>query len=340
MVFKQASISCDCHVSGIARSTDLRASAFASLGLVAALALGLASCSPSQMAQIDPKYGVSPSPRVVADGNDIPKGGGYAKVGKPYVIAGETYVPRVPKTYSSTGVASWYGTDFHGRKTANGEVFDSDSITAAHRTLPLPSYIRVTNITNGRSIIARVNDRGPFHSSRLIDVSEPVAEALQFKIAGTAKVKVDYLGQAPIDGSDDKTLLASLRTDGKPATLIGDARAPVQVAEAEPVQMEEPAPVVLPQLVAMNDASPVAEGEEVPFPVPRPATTSTVVSLIPAKPVLSSATPAAPGVQTAGIPPLPVPRPGSLFYVEPTGSFTASTPAFTGLKSSPTFSLR
>ncbi|MBM3366626.1 MAG: septal ring lytic transglycosylase RlpA family protein, partial [Betaproteobacteria bacterium] len=185
------------------------------------------------MAQIDPKYGVSPSPRVVADGKDVPKGGGYAKVGKPYVVAGQTYVPSVPKTYSAVGTASWYGADFHGRKTANGEVFDTESITAAHRTLPMPSYIRVTNLTNGRSIIARVNDRGPFHSTRFVDVSEPVAQALAFRNKGTVRVKVDYLGLAPLEGSDDHKLLASLRTDGKPALLIGDARAPVQVASAE-----------------------------------------------------------------------------------------------------------
>ncbi|NBR12812.1 MAG: septal ring lytic transglycosylase RlpA family protein, partial [Alphaproteobacteria bacterium] len=223
------------------------------------------------MAQIDPKYGVSPSPRVVADGEDVPKGGGYAKVGKPYVVAGQTYVPSVPKSYSAVGTASWYGADFHGRKTANGEVFDTESITAAHRTLPMPSYIRVTNLVNGRSIVARVNDRGPFHSTRLVDVSEPVAQALAFRNKGIVRVKVDYLGLAPLEGSDDHKLLASLRTDGKPAMLIGDARAPVQVASAEDsvaieVAATEP---VLPQLVAQNDTESFIDGD-VPFPVPRP----------------------------------------------------------------------
>ncbi len=309
--------------------------------VVAALAFGLVSCGPSKMAQIDPKYGVSPSPRMVADGEDVPKGGGYAKVGKPYVIAGQTYVPSVPKTYSAVGTASWYGADFHGRKTANGELFDTESITAAHRTLPMPSYIRVTNMVNGRSIIARVNDRGPFHSSRLIDVSEPVAQALAFRTMGTAKVKVDYLGIAPIDGSDDRKLLASLRTDGKPAMLIGDARAPVQVASADGSSVEaelassEP---VMPELIASNNVESFIDGE-IPFPVPRPQAVRTV-SLIAPKAVLAAPN-AQPDdvVQTASIPPLPVPRPDGTFYL-PTSSFSANTSAFNGLKAQKTFQLR
>ncbi len=292
------------------------------------------------MAQIDPKYGVSPSPRMVAEGEDVPKGGGYAKVGKPYVIAGETYVPSVPKTYSATGTASWYGADFHGRKTANGELFDTESITAAHRTLPMPSYIRVTNVTNGRSIIARVNDRGPFHSKRLIDVSEPVAKALAFRTMGTAKVKVDYLGQAPLEGSDDRKLLASLRTDGKPAMLIGDARAPIQVASADgaidaELVAAEPA---MPELVASLDAESFVDGE-IPFPVPRPQPVRTV-SLISAKPVLAAPMAQADEVvQTASMPPMPVPRPDGMFYL-PTGTFAPTTTAFNGLKAQKTFQLR
>ena len=318
---------------GLARSVG-------GVSIIAALALGLVSCGPSKMAQIDPKYGVSPSPRMVAEGEDVPKGGGYAKVGKPYVIAGETYVPTVPKTYSAVGTASWYGADFHGRKTANGELFDTASITAAHRTLPMPSYIRVTNMMNGRSIIARVNDRGPFHSSRLIDVSEPVAKALAFRTIGTAKVKVDYIGQAPLEGSDDGKLLASLRTDGKPAMLIGDARAPVQVASADgafdtEVAATEP---TLPALVASLDAESFIDGD-VPFPVPRPQPVRTV-SLISPKPLLAAPVAQADEVvQTASIPPMPVPRPGGMFYL-PTGTFAPATSAFDGLKAQKTFQLR
>ena len=152
--------------------------------------------------QVDPRYGVAPSPRVVADGEEVPRGGGYYMVGKPYQIAGKTYYPS-ERSYSAVGLASWYGSDFHGRKTANGEVFDRASISAAHPTMPLPSYARVTNLRNHRSMIVRVNDRGPYHGGRVMDVSQRVAEALDFHRIGTARVKVDYVGHAALAGSDD-----------------------------------------------------------------------------------------------------------------------------------------
>ena len=149
-------------------------------------------------------------------------------VGKPYVVAGRTYVPRENGSYSREGLASWYGADFHGRLTANGEVFDRESVAAAHATMPLPSYARVTNLRNGRSLIVRVNDRGPFHENRLIDVSERAAEALDFKRAGTTSVRVDFVGKASVHGSDDASLIASLRDDGRPAAHPS----PTAVAEA------------------------------------------------------------------------------------------------------------
>jgi rare lipoprotein A len=130
-------------------------------------------------------------------------------------------------------MASWYGAAFHGRRTANGEVYDMASLTAAHPTMPLPSYARVTNLGNGYSIIVRVNDRGPYHAGRVMDVSSRVADVLDMKAMGTARVKVDYVGPAPIEGSDDSQLLASLRTDGSPANMIGFPTAPTMVAEAE-----------------------------------------------------------------------------------------------------------
>ena len=118
-------------------------------------------------------------------------------------------------------MASWYGAAFHGRRTANGEVYDMASLSAAHPTMPLPSYARVTNLENGYSVIVRVNDRGPYHGGRVMDVSSRVADVLDMKAMGTAKVKVDYVGPAPMEGSDDSQLLASLRTDGSPANMIG-----------------------------------------------------------------------------------------------------------------------
>ncbi len=181
------------------------------------------------------KYGPA-SPRVVQDGQAVPKGGGKYLVGRPYTIAGKTYYPAEKSSgYSATGMASWYGGAFHGRRTANGEIYDMSSITAAHPTMPLPSYVRVTNTANNRSIIVRVNDRGPYHGGRIMDMSQRVAELLQFKHLGTARVKIDYLGKAGLDGSDDRKLVATLRTDG-PAQLDGySAPSATMVAEAEPV---------------------------------------------------------------------------------------------------------
>lgn len=123
----------------------------------------------------------------------VPPSKGSYKVGKPYVINGVRYVPGVDYGYSETGIASWYGPGFHGKRTANGERFDQNELTAAHRTLPMPSLVRVTNLDNGKSIVARVNDRGPFSRNRIIDVSKRGAELLGFKLQGTAKVRVDVL---------------------------------------------------------------------------------------------------------------------------------------------------
>src|ERR1700736_1778474 len=153
------------------------------------LCLVLAACPPSGKfaGRVDPKYGVSSSPRVVAYGDPVPKGGGTYRVGKPYTVAGRMYVPEEDVNYREEGMASWYGDDFHGRLTANGEVFDMASLTAAHPTLPMPCYARVTNLGNGKSLIVRVNDRGPYHGNRLIDVSNKAAELLEFKNNGLAR---------------------------------------------------------------------------------------------------------------------------------------------------------
>jgi rare lipoprotein A len=183
-----------------------------------AMCLALANCASSGKfaSRVDPRYGVSSSPRVVAFGEAVPKGGGTYRVGKPYVVGGRVYVPEEDVNYREEGLASWYGDDFHGRLTANGEVFDMGSLTAAHPTLPMPCYARVTNLSNGKSLIVRVNDRGPYHGNRLIDVSNKAAELLEFKGNGVARVRVEYVGRAPLEGSDDRQLMATLRT-GAPA---------------------------------------------------------------------------------------------------------------------------
>lgn len=220
---------------GIRRSDSVLRAARGVAAVAACVALANCASSNKFASRVDPKYGVSSSPRVVAFGDPVPKGGGTYRIGKPYVVAGRTYVPEEDVNYRAEGVASWYGDDFHGRLTANGEVFDMTSLTAAHPTLPMPSYARVTNISNGKSLIVRVNDRGPYHGNRLIDVSNKAAELLEFKGNGVAKVRVEYVGRAPLEGSDDRQLLATLRT-GVPAP----SPSMVRVASAKPFVPELP----------------------------------------------------------------------------------------------------
>jgi rare lipoprotein A len=191
-----------------------------------AACLVLANCASSGKfaSRVDPKYGVSSSPRVVAFGEPVPKGGGTYRVGKPYTVAGRVYVPEEDTSYREEGMASWYGDDFHGRLTANGEVFDM------------------------ASLIVRVNDRGPYHGNRLIDVSNKAAELLEFKGNGVARVRVEYVGRAPLEGSDDRQLVATLRT-GVPApspslVRVASARSfvPEIPSNSRPIRGEVPMP--------------------------------------------------------------------------------------------------
>jgi rare lipoprotein A len=210
----------------------------------------VANCASSSKfaGRVDPKYGVSSSPRVVELGEPVPKGGGTYRVGKPYTVAGRVYVPEEDVNYQQEGMASWYGDDFHGRLTANGEVFDMEALTAAHPTLPMPCYARVTNLANGKSLIVRVNDRGPYHGNRLIDVSNKAAELLEFKGVGVAKVRVEYVGRAPLEGSDDSQLVATLRTGipAPPPSLVRVASAKPFIPEipssGRPIRGEIPMP--------------------------------------------------------------------------------------------------
>jgi rare lipoprotein A len=157
----------------------------------------------------DPKWGVSSSRRVIVDG-PIPKGGGHHKLGRPYQVGGRWYVPRHEPYYDRSGVGSWYGKEFHGRKTANGEIFDMDALTAAHPTLPMPSYAYVTNLRNGRTLLVRINDRGPYVANREIDLSRASAQALGYANGGLGQVRVRWAGHAPLDG-DDRREQAFLR---------------------------------------------------------------------------------------------------------------------------------
>ena len=259
-------------------------------GLAAGAAVSLCGCAelpPQRLGYANSKeyfpssiYGPA-SPRVVADGEPVPRGGGMYMLGKPYTIAGLTYYPS-EKHYAAVGLASWYGDAFHGRRTANGEVYDRDSISAAHPTLPLPSYARVTNLRNHYSMIVRVNDRGPFAAHRIMDVSRKTAEALDFCQRGTTPVKIEYIGAASLDGSNDEKLLATLRSDG-PASLGGwTGRSHDKVAWNAPSQVApaEAEPVALPaggEASAPNSA-PAAHfaGRVVPLPPARPFDLGTI----------------------------------------------------------------
>ncbi len=194
------------------------------------------------------EYGVQASPRVTTKLSRVKRGGGREQVGKPYKVKGKWYYPKEDPDYEKVGLASWYGSAFHGRLTANGEIYDMTHLTAAHPTMPLPSYARVTNTTNGSSVVVRVNDRGPFAHNRIIDLSKRAAQLLDYTQDGTAEVKVEYLGRAPLHGQDDQYLMASYR----PGTLDG-----------QPAGSDMPG-----VMIAMNGATPTSSSgaPAVPFP--------------------------------------------------------------------------
>lgn len=183
---------------------------------------------------------------------------GSYKVGNPYQIGGVWYYPKEDWDYTETGIASWYGPGFHGRTTANGEIFDENEVTAAHRTLPLPSIVRVTNLTNGRSVVVRVNDRGPFAHGRIIDMSRRSAQLLGFERQGTAKVRVEILpedtrrDQMVARGGGSGPVLASATPDAVPAPVPTAVPAPpVQVSGLQAPTGAAPSP-------APRRAAPVA----------------------------------------------------------------------------------
>src|SRR5271155_267487 len=180
---------------------------------IALIAGGVAACS------------TAPPPYTAVN---VPPNAGIYKIGQPYQIEGTWYYPREQPDYDETGIASWYGPTFYGQSTANGEIFDASALSAAHRTLPMPVNVRVTNLENGKSLLLRVNDRGPFARGRIIDVSEQAATLLGFYGKGTARVRVTYMSRADLPGT---------HTPAGPETppaianaLPAEPAAPVQVA--------------------------------------------------------------------------------------------------------------
>lgn len=156
------------------------------VGLVAAFSL---SAWASPAADTSAQAAATAQPDVVVQTEPL-----HTTANLSYKVAGKQYRPtKKIEQFSQTGKASWYGPGFHGKKTSSGERFDMNTLSAAHRTLPIPSYARVTNLSNGKSVVVRINDRGPFHGNRVMDVSKAAAKELGFIHTGTANVKVEQI---------------------------------------------------------------------------------------------------------------------------------------------------
>lgn len=195
--------------------------------LALGLALALGACSEARLAMHATKLG-----------NDASQLPGTYKVGNPYQINGVWYYPQEDYAYDETGIASWYGPGFHAKTTANGETFDQNDVTAAHRTLPMPSLVRVTNLDNGRVLVVRVNDRGPYAQGRIIDLSRRSAQLLGIENKGTAHVRVQilpeesrqlaaaYAGQQANAQKDGTKVAAAPRESVSAQTLEGAPSAP------------------------------------------------------------------------------------------------------------------
>ena len=199
-------------------------------------------------------------------GNHYVAGHPMYRVGEPYQIKGVWYYPAVDYNYDKTGVASWYGEQFHGRYTANGEIFDLNQLTAAHTTLPMPCIVEVTNLQNGRSLQLRVNDRGPFVDGRLIDVSRRAAQLLGFETKGTTPVRVRIIKEASIQVAEEAM------HGGSGAIMLAQAASPPPpMMQAAPQAYA--APVLSPSARATNIvAGPIVDtqGEALPPPTPAP----------------------------------------------------------------------
>ncbi|MDP6353403.1 MAG: septal ring lytic transglycosylase RlpA family protein [Alphaproteobacteria bacterium] len=232
--------------------------AAALLGIGAA---GLAAgCSETQLVAHGVKeiVALSPEPEPAAT---TPSSGQY-KVGKPYQIEGVWYYPKADPTYNVVGLASWYGADFHGKRTANGAIYDMNALTAAHKTLPMPSKVRVTNLDNGRSLVLEINDRGPFVNGRIIDLSRRSAQLLGFEQRGLAMVRVQAVSpenglsvaERPVTPPEEQELAgAAPRTD----VAVNPIDAPAEVVPAPPLataapELAPPAPAMFIQAGAFT----------------------------------------------------------------------------------------
>ena len=201
----------------------------------------------------------------------VPPNAGVYKVGQPYQVDNVWYYPREQPDYDETGIASWYGPAFYGRPTANGETYDGNKLTAAHKTLPLPVNVRVTNLDNGKSLVVRVNDRGPFARGRIIDLSKRAAELLDMVLTGTARVRITYLARADLKGGAPAPETPPEIANALPARPAGkvDTAALGTVpgaAVAPPVRSATlPTPAPIPAAM-FADTQPTGQVTQVPVP--------------------------------------------------------------------------
>jgi len=236
--------------------------------MVALLGLGLVGCAGTSGPSSDASTTSGDQ-----GAQDVLSRGGYYKVGDPYQINGVWYYPAEDYNYDETGIASWYGPGFHAKMTANGETFDQNDVTAAHRTLPMPSYVRVTNLENGRSLVVRVNDRGPYARGRILDLSRRSAQLLGIEGQGTARVRVQIMVE------ESKSIAQALRSAGRTGGGQG-SRAPMLASR----QPGEPAPNAAPRASisaetlpgsvsadASRPAQPTISSAPPPRPTPDPA---------------------------------------------------------------------
>ena len=198
----------------------------------------------------------------------VPPNAGVYKVGQPYQIDNVWYYPREQPDYDETGIASWYGPTFYGKPTANGETYDGNKLTAAHKTLPLPVNVRVTNLDNGKSLVVRVNDRGPFARGRIIDLSKRAAELLDVTRTGTARVRITYLARADLNGAPPEETPAEI-AKALPAAPSGKIEtatlAAVPGAKVAPPAPTASLPTVAPIPAAMfADNQPTGNVTQVP----------------------------------------------------------------------------
>ncbi len=251
---------------------------------------------------------------------------GEYKVGQPYRVAGQRFVPREDWNYNETGIASWYGPNFHGRPTANGERFDMNLFTAAHTTLQIPVHARVTNLENGRSVIVRINDRGPFVSDRIIDMSRAAAEELDMIRNGTARVRVEVIGRAPLDVSSAQAREV-MSGDANPRRYASNARSSARDDQRNESRRSRRAQREQEENRSIADAIPVT-----PVAIERPVVA--VATSVPDTPVALEApwpepSNNSPGYDTSAYPAtpeaLPAPQPIAAQPIAATGAMTSGS---------------